>query len=345
MKNIKILLAAVIWILVINPGFAADKKPEGDAASKEPQTRVLKLDDNEVDMARLEKEGSYRLNRVTRRQKLKNGKEIDVKYDRRAQYFPKSKRIAYIESAQHNDAAQGHLKVYDEHGVKVFEKKLDPEKGAHRDFQDVRIIGSHYLATFTRDIFTERMMRLDVHNIDDTSIVFSTSMMPTDGVFVPPSEDYMLLLFQNPKDYYGSMFKYDSRGLKKIAEGPGLYLSCFSNDGRYYVLTESVELEEKASSGDRYKQSRLECYSNDTLLWNKTLKYEGLSNYFSINGRYLILQFKQNRKYNERRIVTSWETTYSIIETSSGKSVAEGKLSTEQVERYKNEMIGGGVGK
>lgn len=345
MKNMKILLVAVTWILAANTGFAADKKPTGDETSKAPQKRVLKIDDNEVDLSRLEKEGAYRLNQVTRRQKLKNGKEIDVKFDRRAQYSSKSKRVAYIESAQYNDAVQGHLKVYDENGTKVFDKTLEPEKGAHRDFQDVRFIGSHYLAAFTRDIFTERRMRLDVYNTDDTTIMFSTSMLPTDGVFVPPSEDYMLLLFQDPKNYFGTVFKYDSRGLKKIAEGPRLYFSCFSNDGKYYVLTESSELEEKAPSGDRYKQSRLECYSSDKSVWSKTVKHEGLSNYFSINGRYLVLQFKQNRKYNERRIVTSWETTYSIIETATGESVVEGKLSAEQVERYKNEMVGDGVSK
>ena len=345
MKNVKILLAAVTWILAANTGFAADKKPVGDEASKAPQNRVLKIDGNEVDITRLEKEGAYRLNQVTRRQKLKNGKEIDVRFDRRAKYSPKSKRIAYIESAQYNDAVQGHLRVYDENGTKVFDKTLESEKGANRDFQDVRFIGAHYLAAFTRDIFTERSMRLDVYNTDDTTIIFSTSMLPTDGVFVPPSEDYMLLLFQDPKNYFGSMFKYDSHGLSKIAEGPRLYLSCFSIDGKYYVLTESSELEEKAPSGDRYKQSRLECYSNDKLVWTKTVKYEGLSNYFSVNGRYLVLQFKQNRKYNERRIVTSWETTYSIIETSTGESVIEGKLSAEQVEQYKNERVNGGVSK
>lgn len=341
MKNMKALLAVVTWALVVNSGFAADKTPAGDAASKAPQKRVLKIDANEVDMNRLEKEGSYRLNQVTRRQKLTNGKEIDVKFDRRAQYFPKSKRIAYIESALYNDASQGHLKVYDENGVKVFEKKLEPEKGVYRNFQAVHVIGGRYLATFTQDVFTEPRQRFDVYNINSNRVIFSTTCSYASSIKIPPSEDYLLLTIKEPGGEFVEIYKYDFVSFVKIAAGDGLFVKAISNDGKSYLIGKTNTIDTQPTEYPRYV-TRFSFFTDDLPKGSAdTVEFEfPKGTTYSVNGRYLIFSAETDATRKGKKIVGT--SVYSIFDAATAKILAEGKLSPETVEKYLRESASGG---
>jgi len=350
MRNIKILFTCgIVWLLAGASGFAADKgavitKLTKSAKASRP-ARIIKLDGIELDLNRLEGNlpmGYLPLDAVWRREKDQSGNDVQVRYNRRVKYFSRNKHIAVIESKVLSDEVfQGHLKVYKDDGTKVFETCVEPDKDDdYMGYEDVRVLSNHHVITIASKVIGTNKSRLDVYSIASNEVVFSTGLL-NGRLGVPPTEDYILLLFQAPKDYYGELFKYDFKELKKIAEGPRLYWNKISNDGKSYVLTETQKLDEKAPSGRNLSQTELQFYTNDRLKWRKTVKYESLRTDFSKSDKYFILQFGKNYKLNEKGHIISWETYYSILETSDGKVAAEGRLSPEIVQKYKDETING----
>jgi len=323
------------------PGYKVEVSTETIAVYKsvnEPvKPKTVKLGGAEVDLNHLEKEGSHDLGQVKRREKKKNGEEEDVKFDRRAEFFPKSKRIAYIERADFDESGQGDLKVYDINGNKIFEKKLEPENGSERDYEDVRIIGAQYVATLTEG-YPIRDRRLEIYG-SNNQVIFSTGFSYPSSLYVPPSEDYVLLSMMDTS-YYIKLYKYDFKSLKKVAEGKDLHFKFFIEDGKGYVTSGAVEIDEKTPSGDNYHKSTFRCFRDDRELWRAELKYEdSMSLFLSKTGRYLINENAIERKMQGNRIL-SYKAVYSIYEISSGKLVAEGKLSPDIVGKYKDEMVG-----
>ncbi len=300
--------------------------------------RMVKLDGIEVDLNHLEKAGPHELGQGTRREKTENGEEVDVKFDRRAEYFPRSKRIAYIERVDLDESGQGDLKVYDINGSKVFEKKLEPENGSERDFDDVKIIGTKYIATITEG-YPVRDRRLEIYD-SNNQVVLSTAFNYPSSIFVPPSEGYILLSVKGPRQESMELYKYDFKGLRKIAEGKGLHFTFFVGSGRGYITSGAVEIDEKTPSGDSYREVTLRYFQDDRELWRVESKYEERMGLFlSKTGRYLISINAVERKLQGDRLL-SYKEVYYVYEISSGKLVAEGKLLPEIIEKYKNETIG-----
>jgi len=340
MKNKKILVVlGAVWMASCVLSFAADKDADSkvvESASPHSSKRMLKLDDGELDLNRLEKEGQINLNDVYRREKSKSGKVVNTRYLRRARYFSRNKHVALIESKIISDeAAQGYLKVYGDNGAKVLEAQAEPGvKGEYMEYEDATVLGDHHVVTIASKYVGENLRELSVFNIGNHEVVFSTGFL-NGSYFVPPSEDYLLLLFQNPQSYYGTLYKYNFKDVKKITEGERLSWNTFSNDGKSYVLTETQRLEEKALSGRNMLQTEIMLYTDDVLRWKKMVKYETMRISFSASDKYLILQFGKNYKFNERGNVKESELEYSIFESASGKMVVTGRLSPENVESYK----------
>lgn len=357
MKNIKILLAGVVaaWLFIDTSSFAADKPPTNQSTSTEsikapPTARTIKLDGTYVDLDRLEKESqrlpSSSLGDVIRREKDQSGNEAEVRYNRRAQYFPRNNHIAMIESKILSDEiSQGHLKVYRDDGTKVFERKLDPDKdGDYLDYEDVRVLGNHHVITIASKYIGENKSQLDIYNIDSNTVIFSTPSNHLRNFQISPDESYILLNYADEKKQ-GSIYKYTFKnsGVQKL---DGATLLDFSGDGKSYVLAGWEKTGKNQVSGNELGTATLYFYKGDKLIWtNKTKQYEismgGGWDEYSKNNKYYIYSRNVDVTLKENRL-ESYKTEYYIFDTSDGRIVTEGQLLPETVERYKQEMILGG---
>lgn len=342
MKNMEILFAVIAWSLVANTCFAAPESSVGNipkSTSTVVSPRMLKLDDAEIDMVRLEKQKSYKLGRIVRKQKSQSGQEVSVSYERRVQYSPANKHIVLIESKIMEDGSQGNLKVYDASGNKKFERKLELKGRGYSDYEDAFVVGAHHVVAVFSNGYSDASRRLETYDTDTSEVVFSTGLTQASYVYPSPSDDYILLKVGQSQNGRYEYYKYDFKDLKKISVPDGFHWKCFSNDGKYYLFSKPHQTAEKAPSGDSYTESEIQCYFGDTFAWKATIKYEALhKSYFSITGKYLILELKQNRVLKEGYVV-SWDKAYYIFKSSNGKLLIKDKLSPEAVAKYENEEI------
>lgn len=354
MKNIKTLLAgiAVAWLFIGTPGFAADKHPTNQSVSTEskkvpPTARIIKLDGTEVDLDRLKKESqrlpSSSLSDVRRREKDQSGNEVEVRYNRRVQYFSRNKHIAMIESKILSDEiSQGHLKVYRDDGTKVFETKVEPDKdGDYLDYEDVRVLGNHHVITIASKYIGENKSHLDVYDINSNEAIFSTPSEQLRSFQVSPDESYVLLYYVD-KGQGNSTYKYNltNRKYEKIMDNAAPL--AFSNDGALYVLANTKKNGVAKNTGFDLSVTTLYFFKSDKLMAaSKTQPYETpAGEEYSKNNKFFVFAGHIERKMKENYI-DSYKTVYSIFDTTSGRIVTEGQLSREIVEKFKQEILNG----
>ena len=358
MRNIKTLLAFVVLCLFIGThGYTSDNSSEsGRAVSKdvvkEPiPGRTVKLDGIDVDLARLEKESrtlpTSSLGSVNRREKNRSGKEVEIRYDRRAKYFPKNKHVAVIESKNiAEEVVQGHLKIYKEDGTKIFETQVEPDKdGDFLDYGDVEVLGDHHVVSIASKYIGENKSRMDIYDIKSNEVVFSTPATHVRNLRVSPDENYVV--FYN--EALQTTYRYDlaNNEIKKLKKA-AMFLD-FSSDGKSYVLAGWEKMGQDSITGNEVGVATLYFYKGDVLVGaNKTKPYEismgGGWNGYSVNSNYYIYCRNIDVKIKNNRI-ESYKTACTISDTSNGRTVAEGQLRGEIIEKYKNETIADGDGK
>jgi len=344
MNNIKILLAfGVIWVFAGASGFAADDEASNvKSSTAQVSSKKLNLDGNEVDLSRLEKEGGYKLQQITRKRKMRNGKEAEVKVDRRAKYFLNSKRVTIVESTILDDAAQGVLKVYDLSGKKVFEKRLELEDGVYRDFQDLKVVGERYVAAFIGNAFTDKTKRLDIYDSVGGGVVFSKALPLSSRIFVPPFNNYVLLVTKSAQGKLVEIYKHDFKELKRIADGEGLFFEAFSNDGRSYVIGKTKKLDTGTSAFPKYSYI-YSFFTDDSLKASaETGEFEyPKKTQYSIHDQYIIFSAETDAVRSGDKITAISNVAY-VFDSGTGKVLAQGKLKQDVIEKYMNETIGGG---
>lgn len=352
MKNMKILpISGVVWLFMAIPGYATDKvtliaKSTESAKAARP-ARLIKFGDTVVDMDRLETESqrlvSLSLGSMRRSEKEQSGKDIEVRYDRRAKYFPKNKHVAIIESKiLGEEVSQGYLKVYRDDGVKIFETHVEPDKsGDYLDYEDdnVKVLGNHHVITIASKYIGENKRWLDVYTIDSGEVVFSTPANHVKDIRVSPDENYVLLYIEKEGD--GTIYKYDllDQKIKKIM-GNATLLD-ISNDGKSYALARWVTGGQNPLTGNEMGFANLYLYKGDMLIWtNRTKSYEvsmgGGWDGYSVGDKYYIYCRAIDVIIRNNRIESS-KTLCSIFNTENGRIAVEGELGTEIIEKYKNE--------
>lgn len=356
MKNMKILLAAVVWGLVGNSGFAADKTPvtaapkstEGDKVP--PSPRILKLDGNELDLTSLERNSRGKkfvpLDDLIRKEKDKSGKEVEVRYNRRAKYFPGNKNIAVVESRIFSDeSAQGQLKVYREDGRKIFEVKAASKKGARLDYEDAAVIGDHHVIALASKYTGENVRELNIYDISSSEVIFSTSFNQSSTFQVSPDEKYALMYCVGAISgasgaVQGATYKYDlnRKRLSKIMEGAAPM--AFSKDAANWVLASTQKAGKAQETEFDLGITTFYFFKNGELVGtNQTKPYETpVAKEYSINNKYFVFSGRIDRRMKGNSIA-SYKTVYYIFDAGNGKLITEGLLPSETVEKYKSEGI------
>ncbi|HNW43774.1 MAG TPA: hypothetical protein PKI19_04665, partial [Elusimicrobiales bacterium] len=266
MKNMKILLVVgVVWLSAGIPSFAADKTPvTANTKSTEdekapPAPRILKLDGNELNLTNLERDSRGKkfvpLDDVIRKEKNKSGKDVEVRYSRRAKYFPRNKHVALVESRIFSDeSAQGQLKVYREDGRKIFEVKAASRKGARLDYEDAAVIGEHHLIAVASKYTGENVRELNIYDIPSSEVIFSTSFNQSSTFQVSPDEKYALMYcVRDASGASGAVqwatYKYDlnSKRLSKVLEDAAPM--AFSEDAANWVLASTQKTGKAQETG------------------------------------------------------------------------------------------------
>ncbi len=356
MKNIKILLAVFVAcellgvISFAEPPLGADnsKSIAGGKASSEP--RILELEGSELDLNGLVRDSQGRkfipISDLIRKEKDKSGRDVDVRYNRLAKYFPENKNIAVLESRIFSDeSAQGQLKIYREDGSKLFEIKASSTKGARLDYEDAAIIGDHYVITVASKYTGENVRELRIYDIPSSEVVFSTSFGQSSVFQVLPDEKYALIYCvrdasEGDGAVHGVTYKYDltNKRLSKIMEGAAPM--AFSKDAVNWVLANTQKVGKVKETGFDLGVTTFYFFKNHVLVGtNQTKQYETpVAKEYSINNKYFIFSGRIDRKMKGNSIA-SYKTVYYIFDAENGRSVAEGLLSSETIERYRSERV------
>ena len=133
-------------------------------------------------------------------------------------------------------------------------------------------------------------------------------------------------------------YTYDLNGLKQIATGTNLYCVFTPRSGKNYLLVKSQVTGTQNPSDNERPKVDISYYSNYKKQWATTMKSQWLNASFSRSEKYVIVELVNDRVIKDNRLI-SQDVAFSIIDTSKGTTITEGKISPETVEKYKQETI------
>jgi len=329
MHNTKTCL--LFGFIIALPGillFAENNKVDTISSSTSTQKslpqKTLTIGDSTFDLDRLEKQGKYEMPIIERR---------GMNYERRAKYFSHSKHIAFIETAMYDDNYDGTLRIYNLKGDLLLEK---PETSM--GFDEVAEIGSSQVAAIVNNVFVGGG-HLDIYNISDSEVVFSTPCeMGKCNLETSPSGNYIVFTRRDFESNHIEYYTYDLNGLKQIATGTNLYCVFTPRSGKNYLLVKSQVTGTQNPSDNERPKVDISYYSNYKKQWATTMKSQWLNASFSRSEKYVIVELVNDRVIKDNRLI-SQDVAFSIIDTSKGTTITEGKISPETVEKYKQETI------
>jgi len=257
-------------------------------------------------------------------------------------YFIKvENHILNTEGSDVWDEVKAELELYTADGVKILDKELTGG----------RILSAYVLKNGTFLVEFEPWETPDVHRkwgiyTSRGELLYESPNI--ENFAASPQADYLLLLEKTGDEV--NLKKLDLQGNLKVLtkmSGNMLRIKGISDNGSYFLITDVKETAKITPSGNKYWAMNIMCFSNDKLIWIKTLEAEGFSwSTLSRKGSYVIIGYSSDHAFKEindgaktYKIYSRFVERFKVINTSTWEIIYDGLTDDKLIREYKTEIL------